>query len=210
MGFRKSPVLRVESVGEQTFGLVPEDDGDDGVSVLGWLGFLIINLAAWGFIGSSAQMHWMAGFCICALYTCALISFACWLEGQMRYRQFVNLLWVLACTFVFVSGGLLTGAVSDVVYGDSQGNRLWISDGTTIIKVFPELSSARNMYHRKDAVFFFGQQGRVAARDHRPVGHPVVGRGRGERGARLVLGEQHGRRAWLLARTGPVPQRGVR
>lgn len=38
-----------------------------GVGVLGWLGFIIVNLAAWGIIGVATAFGWIVGLCVCLL-----------------------------------------------------------------------------------------------------------------------------------------------
>lgn len=90
--------------------LVPkdEDDQDNGVGVLGWLGFVIINMAVWGIIGTSSMIYWPLGFVVCLIYIGLLIGMAICLEGRgNKYSQFVNLLWVVSCSFVFVAGAYL-------------------------------------------------------------------------------------------------------
>jgi len=75
------------------------------VGVLGWLGFLIINFAIWGLITVVSSIAWASGFGVCLLYTAGLIALTLWMEQRgIKYRQFVNLLWVLACWFIFILG----------------------------------------------------------------------------------------------------------
>ncbi|CAE7351139.1 unnamed protein product [Symbiodinium natans] len=51
-----------------------------GVGVLGWLGFIIVNLAAWGFITFASFVSWTFGLGVCILYTVLLVGLAFWLE----------------------------------------------------------------------------------------------------------------------------------
>lgn len=78
------------------------------VGTLGWLGFFIVNVALWGVIAQSSSIAWVFGFTICGLYTGGLYGIAVFVEsredGKARYRNFLNLIWVLICTFVFVLG----------------------------------------------------------------------------------------------------------
>eukprot|EP00928_Gymnodinium_smaydae_P036937 TRINITY_DN2572_c0_g1_i3.p1 TRINITY_DN2572_c0_g1~~TRINITY_DN2572_c0_g1_i3.p1 ORF type:complete len:543 (-),score=64.57 TRINITY_DN2572_c0_g1_i3:402-2030(-) len=83
----------------------PSSQPEVSVGVLGWLGFVIINFAAWGIISTASWISWIFGFVICLVYTSALIGLAIWLERKgRRYARFVNLLWVLGATFAFVLG----------------------------------------------------------------------------------------------------------
>jgi hypothetical protein len=78
---------------------------ESSVGVIGWLGFVIINFAAFGIIGAGTVISWMMGFVLSGLYTAALVTLAFWLHKRgTRYRQFTNLLWVLGCLFVFIDG----------------------------------------------------------------------------------------------------------
>jgi len=84
--------------------------GDDGeehdVGVLGWLGFIIVNSAAWGMIGVGHSIIFVIGFGFNLVYALGLMGMATWLEKRDngKFRQFVNLLWVLAAAFVCVAG----------------------------------------------------------------------------------------------------------
>jgi len=83
----------------------PTQENQTSVGVLGWLGFIIINSAAWGMITLSSSINWIFGFVICLIYTLGLIGLALWLERKgQKYRQFQNLLWVLGCWFVLILG----------------------------------------------------------------------------------------------------------
>jgi len=75
------------------------------VGVLGWLGFVIVNSAAFGIIGVGSSISWVLGFLLSGAYTVVLIVFAVLLQRRgEQYSQFVNLLWVLACIFLFIDG----------------------------------------------------------------------------------------------------------
>jgi len=75
------------------------------VGVLGWLGFVIVNSAAFGIIGVGSSISWVLGFLLSGVYTVVLIVFAVLLQRRgEQYSQFVNLLWVLACIFLFIDG----------------------------------------------------------------------------------------------------------
>jgi len=75
------------------------------VGVLGWLGFVIVNFAAFGIIGAGTTISWVIGFVLSILYTGVLVAFALFLQRRgAQYAQFVNLLWVLACLFLFIGG----------------------------------------------------------------------------------------------------------
>lgn len=79
-----------------------------GVGVLGWLGFIIVNLAAWGIVGVTTAISWIFGLGVCLLYIALLIGLAFWLERSGSvYKQFINLLWVLAGWFVFIAGAYI-------------------------------------------------------------------------------------------------------
>lgn len=97
-----------------------EDDAEGAsVGVLGWLGFIIINFAAWGIIGVASAIAWFIGFAFCFVYTAVLITGAICLERRgPKYQQFVNLLWVMGTWFVFILGFLISV------------NVLWSRDGT--------------------------------------------------------------------------------
>lgn len=84
-------------------------DGEDeevGVGPLGWLGFAIMNFAAWGIITTGHSIASTLGFVICLAYTLALVGVAVCVErrDKTKYHQFVNLLWVLVATFILVLG----------------------------------------------------------------------------------------------------------
>jgi len=80
-------------------------DSEAGVGVLGWLGFITINGAAWGIITTSSYILWVLGFVFCVIYTGLIIGLAIWLERRgQKYRQFVNLFWVLGLSFIFILG----------------------------------------------------------------------------------------------------------
>jgi len=96
------------------------------VGVLGWLGFVIVNFAAFGIIGAGTTISWVIGFVLGILYTGVLVAFAVILQKRgAQYARFVNLLWVLGCVFLFIDGvyvsiniiGPLDG--TDVTGGDS-------------------------------------------------------------------------------------------
>lgn len=75
------------------------------VGVLGWLGFVIVNSAAFGIVGVGSSISWVLGFLLSGAYTVVLIVFAVLLQRRgEQYSQFVNLLWVLACIFLFIDG----------------------------------------------------------------------------------------------------------
>lgn len=76
------------------------------VGVLGWLGFFIINIAAWGIIATANGIVWTYGFVACALYLAGLVALALHLEKRdvRKYRHFANLLWVLAALHIFILG----------------------------------------------------------------------------------------------------------
>lgn len=94
------------------------------VGALGWLGFLIINSAAWGLVAASSSISWVLGFVVCLAYTGVLFMYARYMEnmddgaGKIRYHRFLNLLWVLICTFVFIDGTFLALKV----FGDFGSN----------------------------------------------------------------------------------------
>eukprot|EP00421_Protoceratium_reticulatum_P012004 CAMPEP_0168398636 /NCGR_PEP_ID=MMETSP0228-20121227/21683_1 /TAXON_ID=133427 /ORGANISM="Protoceratium reticulatum, Strain CCCM 535 (=CCMP 1889)" /LENGTH=543 /DNA_ID=CAMNT_0008412149 /DNA_START=68 /DNA_END=1699 /DNA_ORIENTATION=- len=83
-----------------------EQSGESSVGVLGWLGFIIINSAAFGIIAVGSVIAWPLGFGISLVYTAITIALAVFLGRRYgdKYRQFVNLLWVLGCSFVFILG----------------------------------------------------------------------------------------------------------
>lgn len=105
------------------------------VGVLGWLGFFIINVAAWGIITTSSYINWFLGFVFCLGYTSLLLTGAILLGRRgLKYRQFVNLLWVLAMIFIFVLGLYIsTRIVGPVVDGRgifdevTGGSTPWLS-----------------------------------------------------------------------------------
>jgi hypothetical protein len=75
------------------------------VGVLGWLGFVIVNFAAFGIIGAGTTISWVIGFGLSILYTGVLVALAVILQKRgAQYVQFVNLLWVLGCLFLFIDG----------------------------------------------------------------------------------------------------------
>eukprot|EP00927_Polykrikos_kofoidii_P076575 TRINITY_DN73648_c0_g1_i1.p1 TRINITY_DN73648_c0_g1~~TRINITY_DN73648_c0_g1_i1.p1 ORF type:complete len:563 (+),score=99.42 TRINITY_DN73648_c0_g1_i1:50-1738(+) len=83
-------------------------EAQSSVGILGWLGFVVLNFAAWGFIGLSSTILWQIGLGACAIYTGVLTAFAIFAENRGKeYRQFANLFWVLACTFLAISGVFL-------------------------------------------------------------------------------------------------------
>jgi len=93
------------------------------VGVLGWLGFIIINFAAWGFISLFSSIDWIFGFIVCACYTLLLMWLANVLERRgAEYKGFANLLWVLAATFVLVLGVVFSFRVLDHANFADDGN----------------------------------------------------------------------------------------
>lgn len=112
-------------------GVKPTADSADaqqsvGVGVLGWLGFIIVNLAAWGIVGVTTAISWIFGLGVCLLYIALLIGLAFWLERSGSvYKQFINLLWVLAGWFVFIAGAYIAvrvvmGSVLDLTRPESR------------------------------------------------------------------------------------------
>lgn len=191
-----------------------------GVGVLGWLGFITINGAAWGIITTSSYIAWPLGFAFCLIYTGLIIGLALWLERRgQKYRQFVNLLWVIGLSFIFILGiyisvniigpisegkglfedsssssggvgslsrdelhtllpsnasqGLKTWAsdtnwqrnptfanfnggvfFTGAAQGVSSSDYLWRGDGTSAVKVTPELRSANSFAEFQSELFF--------------------------------------------------------
>lgn len=83
----------------------PPVQEEASVGVIGWLGFVIVNFAAFGIIGAGTGISWVVGFVLSTLYTVLLAVIAVQLfKRGPRYGQFVNLLWVLTCLFVFIDG----------------------------------------------------------------------------------------------------------
>jgi len=101
-----------------------------GVGVLGWLGFVIATFAAFGIIGAGTSISWVVGFVLSILYTGVLVAFAVFLQRRgAQYVQFVNLLWVLACLFVFIDGAYLSINVLGPLDGtDVTGGDSWTGD----------------------------------------------------------------------------------
>ncbi|OLP78528.1 hypothetical protein AK812_SmicGene41288 [Symbiodinium microadriaticum] len=105
---REGDAIDEESLKQTTTPAAEEAQEAVGVGVLGWLGFIIVNLAAWGFITFASFVSWTFGLGVCVLYTVLLVGLAVWLERRGPvYKQFVNLLWVLAGWFLFISGGYI-------------------------------------------------------------------------------------------------------
>mmetsp|Transcript_67656 Transcript_67656/g.195881 ORF Transcript_67656/g.195881 Transcript_67656/m.195881 type:complete len:582 (+) Transcript_67656:171-1916(+) len=102
--------LEAPGAGQNVTGTAAPDLGEGQnvkgtVGVLGWFGFAIINFAAWGIIAMSSSIAWQAGFVVTSVYTVFLICTAVFLRRVgPSYVSFENLLWVLACWFVFVLG----------------------------------------------------------------------------------------------------------
>mmetsp|Transcript_66659 Transcript_66659/g.168057 ORF Transcript_66659/g.168057 Transcript_66659/m.168057 type:complete len:578 (+) Transcript_66659:96-1829(+) len=122
---------------------------DSGVGVLGWLGFVIINIAAWGIIAVSSVLNWGFGFAITLVYTGILMGIATCLSsrGAGRYRSFENLLWVLACWFVFILGLYLSINVLGPAFDEESSNPLNPGSGRSgpdndLTKLLPDGSSA--------------------------------------------------------------------
>mmetsp|Transcript_59179 Transcript_59179/g.171577 ORF Transcript_59179/g.171577 Transcript_59179/m.171577 type:complete len:549 (-) Transcript_59179:7-1653(-) len=91
------------------------------VGVLGWLGFVIINIAAWGIIGTASAISWGFGFGITLVYTAILIGMAaCLRRYGPKYFAFENLLWVLACWFVFILGMFIVVNVIGPAYDEDR------------------------------------------------------------------------------------------
>lgn len=104
----------------------PIDDKDEesSVGVIGWVGFIIVNFAALGFVSASFGVASFMGFSMLVIYTGLLFVLAVFLERRGdQYRQFINLFWVLGCTFIFVVGTMFTLLV--LFPGDSQGLLDW-------------------------------------------------------------------------------------
>jgi len=101
---------------------------EESVGVLGWLGFIILNMAAWGMISVSSAILWVIGFGLCIIYCGCLIGLAIFLDKRgAKYRQFTNLLWVLGLVFLFVSGmfiavNLIPGGDGNINFGDNSGS----------------------------------------------------------------------------------------
>lgn len=100
------------------------------VGVLGWLGFVIVNFAAFGIIGAGTTISWVIGFVLSILYTGVLVALAVILQKRgAQYVQFVNLLWVLACLFLFIDGVYMSINVLGPLDGtDVTGDDSWTSD----------------------------------------------------------------------------------
>jgi len=96
---------------------------DSGVGVLGWLGFVIVNVAAWGIISVSAGVFWGLGLVVILAYLAVLIGMAVFLRRQedAKFKAFENLLWVLACSFIFVLGMYLTFNLVAPAFGGGGG-----------------------------------------------------------------------------------------
>mmetsp|Transcript_122470 Transcript_122470/g.341332 ORF Transcript_122470/g.341332 Transcript_122470/m.341332 type:complete len:549 (-) Transcript_122470:96-1742(-) len=93
-------------------GAAQMQDAEASVGVLGWLGFIIINFAAWGIVATASWIQWIFGFVVCLLYTGIIVGLAVWLRRHGdKYRQFVNLLWVIGATFVFILGVYISANV---------------------------------------------------------------------------------------------------
>eukprot|EP00439_Symbiodinium_sp_Y106_P059525 s1474_g8.t1 len=127
---REGDAIDAESLKPTTTPGAEEAQEAVGVGVLGWLGFIIVNLAAWGFITFASFVSWTFGLGVCVLYTILLVGLAVWLERRGPvYKQFVNLLWVLAGWFLFISGGYI--AIN--VLGDES----WSSTRNVNYPVYP-------------------------------------------------------------------------
>lgn len=87
--------------------LAPET-AQTSVGALGWLGFTIVNIAVWGIVTTASMINWGFGFALCLVYTGIIWRIAVTLEsrpnGKERYNRFLNLLWLVVCTFVFILG----------------------------------------------------------------------------------------------------------
>lgn len=59
---------------------------------------------------------------ICFFYWCGLVGLAFWLEKQDKgkYRQFLNLLWVLGCSFTFILGAYIAIRVIGPAFKDDS------------------------------------------------------------------------------------------
>jgi len=91
------------------------------VGVLGWLGFVIINIAAWGIISAASAITWGFGFGITLAYTAILIAMAAFLRRYgPKYFAFENLLWVLACWFLFILGMFIVVNVIGPAYDEAR------------------------------------------------------------------------------------------
>lgn len=119
-------------------------DADAGVGVLGWLGFVIINMAAWGIIAVSSALAWPLGLFIALVYTGILMGLAVFIQRWgRRYRSFENLLWVLACWFVFILGLYLSVNVVGPAFDEDVQSSPPVNDFTNYdpIKLLPVGSS---------------------------------------------------------------------
>mmetsp|Transcript_18026 Transcript_18026/g.50077 ORF Transcript_18026/g.50077 Transcript_18026/m.50077 type:complete len:558 (-) Transcript_18026:272-1945(-) len=100
--------VQVPQAEDAAVAIAPEEETPEessSVGVLGWLGFVILNIAAWGIIGVSSALAWPLGFSVCLVYTGLLMGMAtCLPRYGDQYKSFENLLWVLGCIFVFVLG----------------------------------------------------------------------------------------------------------
>jgi len=124
---------------------------DDNVGVFGWLGFVIINFTAWGIIGVSSSINWGFGFAFCLAYAGILMGLACCLDrcAGTRYKPFQNLLWVLACWFVFILGLYLTFNVIGPAFDEQSANPFngggggssWVDPSVELPSLLPNGSS---------------------------------------------------------------------
>eukprot|EP00429_Kryptoperidinium_foliaceum_P016949 CAMPEP_0176038028 /NCGR_PEP_ID=MMETSP0120_2-20121206/18843_1 /TAXON_ID=160619 /ORGANISM="Kryptoperidinium foliaceum, Strain CCMP 1326" /LENGTH=540 /DNA_ID=CAMNT_0017371419 /DNA_START=43 /DNA_END=1665 /DNA_ORIENTATION=+ len=86
-----------------------EAPASTGVGVLGWLGFIIVNIAVWGIILVSSVVSWAGGFVVTMVYTGVLVGIAfCLRRYDARFAAFENLLWVLSCWCLFILGVYLS------------------------------------------------------------------------------------------------------
>eukprot|EP00928_Gymnodinium_smaydae_P028152 TRINITY_DN21546_c0_g1_i2.p1 TRINITY_DN21546_c0_g1~~TRINITY_DN21546_c0_g1_i2.p1 ORF type:complete len:181 (+),score=25.35 TRINITY_DN21546_c0_g1_i2:127-669(+) len=121
---------------------IESQDEVQSVGVLGWLGFAIINFACWGIIGISTSSSWLFGLGICIAYIALTMGLAHCLGTSSRFKNFVNLFWVLACSFVFVAGTILSLYLSVGEVGDLEPSVLpdeFVRDG--FLDILPANSS---------------------------------------------------------------------
>jgi len=129
---------------------------DNGVGVLGWLGFVIINFAAWGIIGVSTAIAWPVGLAFCIIYTGILIALAVCLHRRWgdQYRSFENLLWVLACFFVFLCGLYIAVNLVGPAFDENPENAFTggrASINNNLVDQLPKNSSAELKAWAKDS-----------------------------------------------------------
>lgn len=134
-----------------------QSDSVSSVGVLGWLGFIIINVAAWGIVSITSVMFWGFGFIACLVYTLGLIGLAFLLErgDRVKFHKFANLLWMLAATFVFVCGLYIAVHLIGPTFdgspeedangldtpGSSSRHDGSLSDTATLVDLLPDSSS---------------------------------------------------------------------